>query len=339
MISPTPEPRPRRDREDGFALIIVLWIFIVLFVLGAEFSQAMRQDAVATSNFADETQSYYLASAAANLTFYRALQAHQDARLGAPPLEVQDPDDPQPPVLVQPDGEWHPIDLWGAQVWVKVADEGGKIPINWADETVLNQVLVNLGVEPKEASTIADSVLDWRDRDDEHRLNGAESDYYESLPRPYIAKNAPLDSIEELLLVKGVTPELFYGGNDDFPIGLREIFTIFTPRKNLNVQHAPPEVLKAFFGLDDEELEQMLSVRNGSGAGLLDVLKAKVPDPRLSEMLSSEISPTVLSVEVQAQLPSSKVKAHLGAVIDLGESSEGVYILRWMDQLPPVDVS
>jgi len=326
----------------GFAIILVMWIFMVLFVLGAEFSQAMRQDAVATSNFADETQSYYLASAAANLTFFRALQEHEDARLGAPPLEAGTPGtDAQgapPPPAVQPDGEWHAIDLWSTQVWVRVTDEGGKIPINSVDDTVLNHVFVNLGVDPKQASVISDSILDWRDKDDEHRLNGAESDYYEGLPRPYIAKNAPLDSLEELLLVKGVTPELFYGGTEDYPIGLRDIFTVFTPRRNLNVMHAPAEVLRAFFGLDQDELTQLLDVRSTSGGNVLDVLKAKLPDPRLSEMLSSEISPTVLSVEVQAQLPSSKVKTHIGAVVDLGESSEGVYILRWMDQLPPEDV-
>ena len=94
--------------------------------------------------------------------------------------------------------------------------------------------------------------------------------------------------------------------------------------------------MRAFFGLDEEELEQLLEVRATSAPGLLDVLRAKVPDPRISQMLSSEVSPTVLTVEVQAQLPNSRVKSHLGAVVDLGESDEGVYILRWMDQLPPV---
>lgn len=333
---------PPSGDDRGFALVIVLWIFIVLFVLGAEFSQAMRQDAVATANFADETQSYYLASAAANLTFYRALRAHHDASLGRPPLEVGGTDptvEEAEPVLVQPDGEWHSIDLWGAQVWVRVGDEGAKIPINWADDTVLNHVLSNLGVPTEETGAIADAILDWRDKDDEHRLNGAESEYYQGLPRPYVAKNAPFDSLEELLLVKGVTRELYEGGSEDFPIGLREVMTVFGPRKKLNVSNAPPEVLKAFFNLDEEELEQILETRAHSAPGLLDVLKAHVPDPRLSEMLTSETAPTLLSVEVQAQLPSSRIKAHLAAVIDLGESSDGVYILRWMDQLPPAEIS
>src|SRR6185295_3105836 len=104
--------------------------------------------------------------AAANLTFYRALRAHQDASLGKPPLEVGESGEPAAPVLVQPDGEWHAVDLWGASVQVKVTDESAKIPINWVDETVLNHVLTNLGVPSEEISTITDSILDWRDKDD-----------------------------------------------------------------------------------------------------------------------------------------------------------------------------
>ncbi len=57
----------------------------------------------------------------------------------------------------------------------------------------------------------ADSILDWLDEDDEPRDYGAEADYYLTLPTPYAPKNGPLDSIEELLLVKGVTPQLLFG--------------------------------------------------------------------------------------------------------------------------------
>ena len=57
--------------------------------------------------------------------------------------------------------------------------------------------------------------MDWRDKDNLHRLNGAEDDYYLSLPQPYKCKNGDFTSIEELLLVRGVTPEIFYGGLKD----------------------------------------------------------------------------------------------------------------------------
>ena len=342
MSDPTPgEARRAAERdEQGFALVIVLWIFIVLFVIGAEFAQGMRHDATATMNFADSTQSYYLSTAAANLMFFRLKAAYGDGTLGVP-LGVDEEDQgkaattPPPPV----DGKWHQVDLWGAPVWVKVADEGSKIPLNYADETVLNHVLGNLGLPIEEAQAITDSILDWRDKDDEHRLNGAESDYYGGLPRPYVAKNARFDSIEELLLVKGVTPELFYGESEDVPSGLRDLFTVFGPARKLNVQLASPEVLRVFFGLDQEELDQILSVRDGEGSdgAMRDVLAAKVP-LAIADMVASESRPSVVSVEVQAQMASSRVKSHIAAVVNLDSSDEGIFVDRWMDQLAPVEV-
>ncbi|MFM7737142.1 MAG: general secretion pathway protein GspK [Alphaproteobacteria bacterium] len=334
---------PPADDERGFALVIVLWLFVTLFALGAEFSQEMRQDAVATANFADETQSYYLASAAANLTFFRLLEQHKKQAMGQEPgqgpegLKDGEPEAP----LVSTDGVWHWIDLWGAPVAVRVSDEGGKVAINWVGTPVLVHVLTNLGVGPDRAAEIADAILDWRDKDEEKRMNGAENEYYSSLPRPYVAKNAPFDSIEELLMVKGVTPDLFYGDTDDFPIGLREVFTVFhPPGEKLNVQYLTPEVLRAYFGLDKEELQQLMDTRErGQATDLLGVLKAKVPDPRIAEKLSAELAPTLLSVEVQAKLPSSRISSHIGAIIDLGESSEGVYVQRWLDQMAPAEVS
>jgi type II secretory pathway component PulK len=58
---------------------------------------------------------------------------------------------------------------------------------------------------------IADSILDWLDEDSDPRPNGSELEYYSVLPTPYAPKNGPVDSVEELLLVRGVTPELLFG--------------------------------------------------------------------------------------------------------------------------------
>lgn len=58
---------------------------------------------------------------------------------------------------------------------------------------------------------VAEAILDWLDEDDDPRPNGCEADYYMTLPTPYTPKNGPIDSIEELLLVRGVTPEMLFG--------------------------------------------------------------------------------------------------------------------------------
>ncbi len=57
----------------------------------------------------------------------------------------------------------------------------------------------------------ADAILDFIDADDEPREYGAERDYYAQLPIPYAPVNGPLQSIEQLLLVRGVTPSLLFG--------------------------------------------------------------------------------------------------------------------------------
>ena len=60
---------------------------------------------------------------------------------------------------------------------------------------------------------IADAIMDWIDDDDETREFGAEFDYYQSLGSPYEPNNGPFNTVEELLLVRGVTPEMLYGAD------------------------------------------------------------------------------------------------------------------------------
>ena len=67
------------------------------------------------------------------------------------------------------------------------------------------------GITPQ----IIDAILDWLDPDDIARPNGAEREYYSGLSHPYAPKNGPFESVEELLLVKGVTPQLLYGMDID----------------------------------------------------------------------------------------------------------------------------
>src|SRR6185312_3329208 len=94
-------------------------------------------------------------------------------------------------------------------------DEGGKLNINSLislDPTgqLLHDALMQL---PNMTEDIADSIVDWVDADDTARAAGAESSVYQSYPNPYKAKNGPLNSLDELLLVQGMTPYLLYGGD------------------------------------------------------------------------------------------------------------------------------
>ena len=95
-------------------------------------------------------------------------------------------------------------------------DESTRLNLNTlslADQAVENGGRALLLALPGMTEEIADAILDWLDEDDEPREFGAEADYYSGLSPPYAPKNGPLDTIEELLLVRGVTPELLFGAD------------------------------------------------------------------------------------------------------------------------------
>ena len=112
---------------------------------------------------------------------------------------------------------------------------------------------------------------------------------------------------------------------------------MFNPRPALNVRSSPREVLQALFGFDEQQVDEFLAARAAGGLDLFSLAETMLPDPQLADMMSDE-PPNVLKVSVQAQTSDSPVAAHVAAVIDLGESNEGVYILRWYDQLPAVEI-
>jgi DNA uptake protein ComE-like DNA-binding protein len=91
--------------------------------------------------------------------------------------------------------------------------ESAKLDLNHAGdsqiEMLLTPLLLDLQIEnPQE---LIDSILDWRDADDQMRDGGAENEYYNLLEPAYNAKNGSFDSVEELLLIKGVTAAVLYG--------------------------------------------------------------------------------------------------------------------------------
>jgi general secretion pathway protein K len=91
-----------------------------------------------------------------------------------------------------------------------LTDEERKINVNTAPVDVLTRVFEIVGeVSHQEATVIAESMVDWRDEDDDPMENGAEDNYYEGLEAPYTCKNANFNILDELLLVRGITQELF----------------------------------------------------------------------------------------------------------------------------------
>jgi general secretion pathway protein K len=325
-----------RKEERGIALLMVIWIFMVLTVLSAEFSRAMRDDAVATQNLAEEVQARGVALAGINRAIYRVLLARQNQTEDLDPDAV--PTD-QPAAWI-PDGTWHDEPYWGGTYGVRLIDEGGKISLNRADEALLRKVFETLGLDIDGQQEVVDAIIDWRDSDDMHRLHGAEDEYYMKLPEPYRAKNGRFDSVDELLQVRGITRELFYGiegrqfgGSDQPVIPLREVFSVFNESANINVRTAPVAVLRVVLGGDEDALEEVLIAREEDPGSVLGLIRAKVADQTLGRRLVDR-TPSVLAVEARASMQNGRLQARMGAIVDIPEDADGFHIRRWYDRLP-----
>jgi len=100
-----------------------------------------------------------------------------------------------------------------------ITDEAASLNLNTATaEQLLALVTAAVADDPLiDPQQIVNAILDWRDADDEPRdaEYATERDYYEGLDRPYKIKNGPFESVEELLLVRGVTGEVLYGEDFD----------------------------------------------------------------------------------------------------------------------------
>lgn len=101
-------------------------------------------------------------------------------------------------------GDFNSVPLDGCTFSVEVIDEASKLNLN----TVTREQLLWV---PDMTEEIADSIIDWRDSDDDISVGGAESGYYVNLPFGYEARNGNFKTVRELLLVKGVTQGLFFG--------------------------------------------------------------------------------------------------------------------------------
>ncbi len=241
--------RARRS-ETGVILIALLWILVAISAIALSFSRDSHVEVAAARNSRDLTLAYYAARAGIMSAIYQLW----DKRLNPPVRGIELPSEPNPIDLGQISGK-----LGDGLYEVEIQDESGKINVNSAPEEQIRQLMEVLGIEKTEADTITDSILDWRDPDNLHRINGAEDDYYQSLERPYRAKNGRLDTVEELLLVRGVTPEYFYGypetapdGTPQYRYGLSRYLTVYSPSININVNHAPLAVLQSVPGLSPD---------------------------------------------------------------------------------------
>lgn len=321
------------QRSPGVALVVVLWVIMVLSLLISGFAFRMYVETQVASFNRKQLKAEMLARAGLEVARMELILA---ARQGGPDSLVSDW--ATNTTLL---GEH---ELGGGAYNVKITDEQAKLPVNNLDETQWKNLMEVLGVDPLDGDVIVDSVLDWIDDNDLHRLNGAESDYYAELEPPYRAKNGRIDRIEELLLVRGVTKELFEGtpAVEDQPArpGLKDLLTA-TMSPQVNVNTASAEVLRALLGLDETQVAAILTRRDGADGvpgneddapfqnvgEFMGAISGMIPDAqRLQGLLT--VNSTFFHVESTGQWGGVK---HIIHAVLARQPGENIYIASWSE--------
>jgi general secretion pathway protein K len=292
--------------RKGIAQLVVLWALMLLGTLAMSFSFAMRTEALAARNGLDAARAYYQARTGINRAIALLSFSFVDNVL-MEPLAGREEDA-------------------SYETWI--VNEGGKIDINLVSERTLKEILGNGGLSQEDAGNVGDAILDWRDQDDMPRAGGAESAYYDSLPEPVKIRNGKLAALDELLAVKGVTPDLYTRL-------LSRVFTVHGSSPLVDVNSAPLEVLLALPGFTQQAADALIALRRqnpfrtpaevtvflaGQGIPL-------APVPMFSTAQSSQVY-TIASVGKAGE----KIARSVECQVKIGAGGpKSVKILRWAD--------
>jgi general secretion pathway protein K len=224
--------------QQGFALITVLFAVLILATIAASIMATGRTESRLSRTHLDMAELDAVADAAINITILHLLDPTAEAR---------------PPA----DGTPFTVEFAGQRVAVTVLDESGKIDLNMADAELLRRLLVAAGVGADAAQPLVDKILDWREPGEGKRLNGAKANEYNAAGILYGPRGGPFQSIEELQLVLGITPELY--------ARLAPSLTIYSQTPWVDPGFAPRDVLTALAGMGGDPVSTVLAQR-GTGA-------------------------------------------------------------------------
>jgi type II secretory pathway component PulK len=274
-------------RQSGMALIVVMLVILILSGLAASFAYSMRVEMRLARNSNNSSEMEWLGRSGMELARYViAMQARIPGQNSFEALNQKWAGGFGVTNELLADINLQNVQLGRGTISIKITDLERKFNINAADEQLMQQALALIGVDASQVSIITDSILDWRDPDNDPRINGAENDYYLNLNPPYFCKNGYFDDPSELLLVKGINSDIYWGPRatnhfistyqtmssrkanrfeeKTYPVGLVDLFnTLSAGRLNLNTasattlqmipmmdQNMASEIVRARAGLD-----------------------------------------------------------------------------------------
>ena len=200
-------------RRRGSILIIVLWALFILGALAVATSGYVAAQINLSGKLSERSRGYYLAKAGVERAIFEVRNdtsemydaftdnwGNNNAAFKEAPLG---------------DGTYSVLNLSDTgdnarSLKYGLSDEESKININKAPKDILKNFFVIAGdVSEEDAGAIAASIINWRSPAERAEKEGMGEFHYQTLDRPYKAKNAPMEIPEELLLVSGMTDTIF----------------------------------------------------------------------------------------------------------------------------------
>jgi len=304
-------PRSTLHAQRGIALIIVMISVFVLTVLAGGFAWSMKVETKLARNGNSEEELAWLGRS--GVEYARWVLANSMANPTQPYDSLDQPWATGSGFLGPTNNPIAEVEktfpLGNGTVTWTITDLERKANINTAAEGMLQQALILMGADASDTTPIVNAILDWIDPDDQTRVQGAETDYYQGLNPPYVAKNGPIDDLSELLLIRGITPEMYWGtASDDhppgaftprasrshlptdvpsFPVGLVDLFTPLS-RGKININTASAEVLQLIPNVDNLLAQAIVNGRQGEAdpgsPGMLGPYRSVADLQRLPEL-------------------------------------------------------
>jgi general secretion pathway protein K len=271
-----PQSHSIHSGREGAALIVALWVLIILSLIVGSFAFEVKLESMLVSYKRKKFHAEMLARS--GFEYGRAIL---DQRGKAKELEIEDLDEDRDgfmqAALYAKRGlsTTSTINMTNGSFSVTIESAEAGRNVNLLSRQQWLEILELANVPSTEWDTMIDCLADWIDEGDLHQLNGAESDdpFYQE--RGYPVKNAALDSVEELLLVKGWGPDILYGKEadeeSDAIYGIAELLTVWGDGK-VNLNTATTNLLLSFAEYEDWELASVMEIRMGEDGeqGTLD---------------------------------------------------------------------
>ncbi|MBY4678554.1 type II secretion system minor pseudopilin [Marinobacterium arenosum] len=257
-------------------MVGVLWLVILLSLIATTLSITSRSEVRLAGNLVDAARAAHAADAGIEWALWSLLLPPEEGWLA--------------------DGQIHEMELDGIQVRVALYDELGKFNINLTGPEQLVGLFDSIGLDDQKGQELTDAILDWRDKDDLRRLNGAEDDDYLAAGREGGAKDAPFESLAELRQVLGMTEEIYQS--------IRPALTIYSNQRLINPLVAPRRALLALSEVSEEQIDQYIEDRRRSHEDGLPSPPPPLPDTGFLAPTTRGLNYTVVT-EAQASATTS----------------------------------